>query len=65
MCQVAVYLDQERIMEDVIWMEPVQDGILAKTFFEAPIHVQGTLKGIDLIKNRILLVSSEDAKQAE
>lgn len=63
MCQVAVFLDQEKIMEDVIWVELVQDGILAKTFFDEPVHVQGILKGIDLIKNRVLVVSSEDLEE--
>jgi predicted RNA-binding protein len=62
MCQVAVYLNQERIVEDVIWVEPVKDGILAKTFFDDPVHIKGTLKGIDLLKNRVILVSDEDAR---
>ena len=65
MCQVAVYLDQKKIMEDVIWIEPVQDGILARTYFDAPVHVRGILKGIDLIKNRVLVTSSDDPDQTE
>lgn len=55
MCQASVYLDQERIMEDVIWLEPTQDGILVRTFFEEPQEIKGVLQGIDLLKHRVLL----------
>ena len=57
MCQATVYLDEKKIMEDVIWLEPTEDGILLRTFFEEPREVKGTLKGIDLLKHRVLLVS--------
>jgi len=59
MCQATVYLDEEKIMEDVIWVEPTQDGVLLRTFFEAPRVVKGVIKGIDLLKHRVLLASVE------
>ena len=59
MCQVALYLDDEKIMDDVIWFEPDGDGFLSQTFFEEPVHVKGSLRGIDLKRNRILLTATE------
>jgi predicted RNA-binding protein len=41
----------------VIWLEPTQDGVLLKTFFGEPQQVKATLKGIDLLKHRVLLAS--------
>jgi predicted RNA-binding protein len=60
MCQATVYLGEEKVMEDVIWVEPVTEGILIRTFFEAPIVVKGEIKGIDLLKHRILLAPLEE-----
>lgn len=57
MCQATVYLDEEKIMEDVIWLEPTEGGFLLRKFFEDPKEVKGTLKGIDLLKHRVLLTS--------
>ena len=57
MCQANVYLDGVKIMEDVIWLEPTEQGFLLRTFFEAPMEVKGTLQGIDLLKHRVLLTS--------
>lgn len=57
MCQATVYLDEQKIMEDVIWLEPTEDGVLLRTFFEEPREVKGAIKGMDFLKHRILLVS--------
>ncbi len=62
MCQATVYLDEEQIMEDVIWVEPTEDGILLRTFFEEPRLVKGVIKGIDLLKHRVLLSAMEEDK---
>ena len=40
MCQAIVYLDDEQIMEDVIWLEPTPDGVLLRTFFGEPKEVK-------------------------
>ena len=62
MCQATVYLDEEKIMEDVIWVEPTEGGALLRTFFEEPRVVKGTIKEVDLLKHRVLLVSTEEGK---
>jgi hypothetical protein len=36
MCQVAVYLDDEKIMDDVMLVEPVPEGIRLVKLFEPP-----------------------------
>jgi predicted RNA-binding protein len=58
MCQATVYLDEKKIMEDVIWLEPTENGFLLKTFFEEPKEVKGTIKSIDLLKHRVLMTSA-------
>ncbi|KKO18566.1 MAG: CooT family nickel-binding protein [Candidatus Brocadia sp.] len=60
MCQASVYLNDEKIMEDVIWVKPVAGGIQIRTFFEEPVVVKGAISGVDLLKHRILLVSAEE-----
>jgi predicted RNA-binding protein len=57
MCQATVYLDDEQVMQDVIWLEPAEEGFRLRTFFGEPLTVKGTLKGIDLLKHRVLLTS--------
>jgi predicted RNA-binding protein len=63
MCQAKVYLDGEKIMEDVIWLEPTEDGVLLQSLFEEPKEVKGVFKGIDLLKHRVLLESDERGQQ--
>jgi predicted RNA-binding protein len=65
MCQATVYLDEEKVMEDVIWLEPTEKGFLLRTFFEEPQEVVGTLQGIDLLKHRVLLTSKPVQEEAE
>lgn len=63
MCQATAYLDETKIMEDVIWIEPTSDGFLMRTFFAEPLEVKGTLKGIDLLKHRVLLTSTDSSEK--
>jgi predicted RNA-binding protein len=63
MCQATVYLDDERVMQDVIWLEPTEGGFTMRTFFGEPLTVKGKLKGIDLLKHRVLLTSEQPALQ--
>ena len=58
MCQATVYLDDEKIMEDVIWLEPTPDGFLLRTFFEEPQEIKAALKSIDLLEHRVSLASA-------
>lgn len=58
MCQATVYLDGEKVMEDVIWLEPTDKGILLRALFEEPREIQGRIEGIDLLKHRVLIQST-------
>jgi len=57
MCQATVYLDGEKVMDDVIWVEPTSDGVLLRSLFRESAEVRGRLEGIDLLKHRVLLTS--------
>jgi predicted RNA-binding protein len=55
MCQAIVYLGEEVMAEDVVWLEPVEGGVQVTTFFDEPQVVRGVIKGIDFLKHRVLL----------
>ena len=63
MCQATVYLDEQKIMEDVVWLEPTPGGVLLRTFFGEPQKVEGALLGIDLLKHRVLLASPDQSQE--
>lgn len=58
MCQAKAFLDERPIMEEVIWLEPTQEGFLLRDLFGESRQVKGTLQGIDLRKHRILFTSA-------
>ena len=60
MCQAAVYLDGEKIMEDVLFVEPGTDGIHLVKLFEPIQIVQATILKIDLMKHKIYLETSKE-----
>jgi len=55
MCQVAVYLDGEKILENVILVEPTNEGIRLVAMFEPVQIIPAEIRQIDLMKNIILL----------
>jgi predicted RNA-binding protein len=55
MCQATVYLDGEKIMEDVLIVEPVAEGIRLIKLFEPIQLVQASIQKIDLMKHKIFL----------
>ena len=59
MCQAAIYLDGEKIMEDVMLVEPVPEGVRLVKLFEPVRIVPAVIKKIDLIKNQIILNTIE------
>ncbi len=59
MCQAAIYLDGEKIMEDVMLVEPVSEGVRLVKLFEPVRIIPAVIKKIDLIKNQILLEALE------
>lgn len=57
MCQATVFLDGKEIMRDVIYIEPLPEGVRLSTFFEEPLLVSASIQQIDLMKNRVILKS--------
>jgi len=55
MCQITVYLNDEKIMENVMFVEPTPNGVRLTTLFEQPLEVSATIKKIDLLKNTLIL----------
>lgn len=62
MCQATVYLDGEKIMEDVLLVEPVSDGVRLVKLFEPIRFVPGILRKIDLMKHQIILETPQIAE---
>jgi predicted RNA-binding protein len=65
MCQATVYLDGEKLMEDVTNVQPITEGIRLMTFFEAPKIVRATIREIDLLKHRVWLETTSERQTEE
>ena len=59
MCQVAVYLGDEKIMDSVMLVEPIPEGVRLLKLFEPPMVVPATIQRIDLMKNKLFLEKIE------
>jgi len=63
MCQATVYLAQngqeKELMRDVILLEPVEEGLRLRAFFEEPVTVQARVERIDFLKHTVTLVPTE------
>lgn len=55
MCQATVYLDDKEIMQDVVRVESLPEGVRLITFFEPPRLIPATIRQIDLLKHRVIL----------
>ena len=55
MCQATVYLNDQQVAEDVIWLEPAEEGVELRTLFEEPQIIPGIIVGIDFLRHRVLL----------
>jgi predicted RNA-binding protein len=55
MCQVAVYLDDEKIMDSVMLVEQTHEGVRLTKLFEEPRLVPALIRQVDLMKNRLIL----------
>lgn len=60
MCQAKVYLGDQEVAHDVIWLEPVPEGVRYAMFFGGLHLVKGRLKRIDFITHRVLLEPLEE-----
>jgi predicted RNA-binding protein len=55
MCQATVYLDGKEIMQDVMLVGILPEGVRLRAFFDAPIVVPAVIRQIDLLKHRIMM----------
>lgn len=62
MCQATVYLNGEIIMEDVLVVEPVPEGVRLVKLFEPTQLVQANIRKIDLMKHKIILETSQESE---
>ena len=62
MCQATVFLDGDKILEDVIEVRPTAGGVELSTLFEEPRTVKAAIRDIDLLKHTIHLRSLETAE---
>ena len=59
MCQATVFLDGDKILEDVIQVKPTDDGVELTPLFEESQTVNAVIREIDLLKHTVHLVSSK------
>jgi len=64
MCQARVMLDGEELMEDVVYMEISDEGVLLSKFFEEPVLVSAVVRSIDLLKHVVNLEASSISETA-
>ena len=64
MCQVAVYLDDKKIMDSVMLVEPTSEGVRLMNLFEEPRVIAAAIQQIDLMKNKLILkaITKEEKK---
>ena len=60
MCQLAVYLDDEKIMDSVMLVDVLPEGVQLIKMFEPPRVVPAAIHQIDLMKNKLILESIEE-----
>lgn len=63
MCQATVFLDGDKILEDVIQVRPTEDGVELSTLFEEPSTVKAAIRDIDLLKHTVHLDSLKKAEE--
>lgn len=65
MCQISVYLDDEKIMEDVMFVEMLTEGVQLVKLFEPPHMVPAVIRQIDLMENKLILETVEQKEKHE
>lgn len=61
MCQATVYLNGDVIMQDVLMVEPVPEGVRLIALFEPVRVVPAAILQIDLIKHEVILESLQES----
>lgn len=59
MCQAKVYLGNQEVARDVVWLEPVAEGVRFETFFGGLQLVRGRIQRIDFLTHRVSLEPQE------
>lgn len=64
MCQLTAYLDGEKIMNDIMLVEPIPEGVRLIKMFEVPRVIPATIRQVDLMKNKLILekIAMEETK---
>jgi predicted RNA-binding protein len=62
MCQATVYLNGEVIMQDVLMVEPIPEGVRLIALFEPVRVVPAAIRQIDLIKHKVILESLQESE---
>lgn len=62
MCQATAYLDGEKIMEDVIIVEPTAEGVCLVKLFEPLLFIPAKIQKIDLMKHLIILETTPQSE---
>ena len=65
MCQIAVFLDEEKIMDSVMLVEPFPNGVRLFKLFEPPMEVTAVIRQVDLMKNKLILESIKNDAASE
>ena len=60
MCQAKVYLGSQEIARDVVWIEPVAEGVRFETFFGGLQLMHGRIQRIDFLTHRVVLEPVEE-----
>jgi predicted RNA-binding protein len=62
MCQATVYLGEEKVAQDIIRLDQVENGVRIAAFFEEPQLVPGRIRTIDFLKHRVILEPIEEGE---
>ena len=65
MCMVDAYLNGEKLIENVTWVEPTDEGVLVRSYFEPSRTIKARIQAIDLTTNRVLLLSGDPTSSRE
>ncbi len=60
MCQAKVYLGDEEVARDVIWLEPIAEGVRFATFFGGLQVAHGRVQRVDFLTHRVSLEPLEE-----
>jgi predicted RNA-binding protein len=60
MCQAKVYLGNQEVAHDVVWLEPIAEGVRFETFFGGLQLVKGRVQRVDFLTHRVSLEPLEE-----